>query len=152
MRDAKGQLIGVLGIARDVTQLRQNELRMQRLNQLYRVLMDVSEVVTKPLSLLAMYRAICDIVVRESGVQAVVVWEPNAASDQLLSVCAAGRGLELDQAWTLTLSEPDDYLSISSQEVFRTGVHIIWRFKLSTAVSCQGSRRALTFGRLRCCL
>lgn len=121
MRDAKGQLIGVLGIARDVTQLRQNELRMQRLNQLYRVLMDVSEVVTKPLSLLAMYRAICDIVVRESGVQAVVVWEPNAASDQLLSVCAAGRGLELDQAWTLPLSEPDDRLSVSSQEVFRTG-------------------------------
>ncbi len=104
MRDAKGRVIGILGISRDVTQHRENEMRIDRLNRLYQVLLHVSEVVTQKTDARTLYQAVCDIVVRHSGVKLAWAGEPDAQGTHILPLCWAGERADYAQALTLPLS------------------------------------------------
>ncbi len=90
MRDAKGRIIGVLGLARDITQHRENEERLDRFNRLYRVLMEVNEVAARKLEPRDLYQAVCDVVVRHGGVMLAFAAEPDADRKRLVPVCWAG--------------------------------------------------------------
>ncbi len=90
MRDAKGRIIGVLGLARDITQHRDNEERLARFNRLYQVLMEVNEVAARKLEPHALYQAVCDVVVRHGGVLLAFAAEPDAERKRLVPVCWAG--------------------------------------------------------------
>ncbi|MDE2593596.1 MAG: transporter substrate-binding domain-containing protein [Burkholderiales bacterium] len=108
MRDAKGRIIGILGIARDVSQHRDNEQRIDRLNRLYQVLLQVSEVVTQKADARTLYQAVCDIVVRHSGVKLAWAGEPDAEGARILPLCWAGEHPEYAQTLTLPLGgEPE---------------------------------------------
>ena len=94
MRDASGRVIGVLGIARDVTQHRHAEQRLRRLNQLYRVLgrvQDAAHVKDDPSSL---YAAICQAVVEEGGMSLAWIGSTDDRRETLRPVQRAGDTLQ----------------------------------------------------------
>ncbi|GAA0766736.1 hypothetical protein GCM10009107_55080 [Ideonella azotifigens] len=94
MRDASGRVIGVLGIARDVTQHRHAEQRLRRLNQLYRVLgrvQDAAHVKGDPSSL---YAAICQAVVEEGGMSLAWIGSTDDRRETLRPVQRAGDTLQ----------------------------------------------------------
>lgn len=118
MLDSKGQLMGVLGISRDVTQHRQNELRIERLNRLYRVLMDINEVVSHKSGPHTLYQAMCDVVVRHSGVKMVWAGEPDADKQFIVPVCWAGDKTDYAQSLVLPLTGPESERTPSAQAYY----------------------------------
>ncbi|HET8693307.1 MAG TPA: ATP-binding protein, partial [Aquabacterium sp.] len=97
MLDAKGQVIGVLGLSRDITQHRANEQRVERLNRVYQVLLRINEVAAQKLEARALYQAVCDVVVQYGGVKLAFVGEPDEEQHRIVPQCWSG--------------EPTDYAS-----------------------------------------
>ncbi|HEY6897973.1 MAG TPA: EAL domain-containing protein, partial [Rhodocyclaceae bacterium] len=90
MHDARGRLIGVLGIARDITQWREDERRLKRLNQLYQVLSHAGEAIARHKSEEALFHAVCQILVQDGGIRMAWVGLPDPAAGELRPVGWAG--------------------------------------------------------------
>ncbi|HET8871599.1 MAG TPA: transporter substrate-binding domain-containing protein, partial [Aquabacterium sp.] len=108
MRDAKGQVIGVLGLSRDITQHRANEQRVERLNRLYQVLLRVNEVAAQKLEAAALYQAVCDIVVQYGGVKLAFAGEPDEAGRRIVPICWAGEPADYVKTLDLPLDTPPE--------------------------------------------
>jgi PAS domain S-box-containing protein len=88
--DAAGQLTGVLGIARDVTQRRDAERHLRRLNRLYQVLSGVHAAIVRERAPGPLYAAICRIMVDVGGLRMAWVGTPDLATGELVPVAWAG--------------------------------------------------------------
>ncbi len=92
MRDAQGRTVGVLGIARDVTQQHAAQDRLQRLNRLYRVLLAVAQRMGNTRDPLALLAAVCQIVTDEGGLRMAWIGELESNSGRVLPLVRAGVG------------------------------------------------------------
>jgi PAS domain S-box-containing protein len=88
--DAAGQLTGVLGIARDVTQRRDTERHLRRLNRLYQVLSGVHAAIVRERAQGPLYAAICRIMVDDGGMRMAWVGTPDLGTAELVPVASAG--------------------------------------------------------------
>ncbi len=71
MRDAAGQVTGVLGIGRDITTLRTAQVRIERLNRAYAVLSGVSEMLMQQDDRDVMFTQACRLAVEVGGFRSV---------------------------------------------------------------------------------
>jgi PAS domain S-box-containing protein len=88
--DAPGQLAGVLGIGRDVTQRRDAEQHLRRLNRLYQVLSGVHAAIVRERAPWPLYAAVCRIMVEDGGLRMAWVGCPDHATGELVPVAWAG--------------------------------------------------------------
>ena len=92
-----GELAGVLSIGRDVTQRRDDERHLRRLNRLYQVLTNVHAAIARERAPEPLFNAICQIMVRDGGLRMAWVGRPDTEAGELVPVAWAGRtGTYLD--------------------------------------------------------
>jgi len=85
-----GELTGVLSIGRDVTQRRDDERHLRRLNRLYQVLTNVHAAIARERAPEPLFNAICQIMVRDGGLRMAWVGRPDAQTGDLVPVAWAG--------------------------------------------------------------
>ncbi|WP_374584544.1 PAS domain S-box protein [Ideonella dechloratans] len=90
LRDTQQRVIGVVGIARDVTQYRQNEERLSRLNRLYRVLARVQEASALTRDATTLFGVVCGALKSEGSLYEAWIGQPDAAEDWLQPVAQVG--------------------------------------------------------------
>jgi PAS domain S-box-containing protein len=86
-----GELTGVLSIGRDVTQRRDDERHLRRLNRLYQVLTNVHAAIARELAPDPLFAAICQIMVRDGGLRMAWIGQPDNESGELVPVAWAGK-------------------------------------------------------------
>ncbi|MEO6449604.1 MAG: PAS domain-containing protein [Burkholderiaceae bacterium] len=92
-----GELTGVLSIGRDVTQQRDDERHLRRLNRLYQVLTSVHAAIARERAPEPLFAAICQIMVHDGGLRMAWIGRPDAESGDLVPVAWAGKiGTYLD--------------------------------------------------------
>jgi hypothetical protein len=67
MYDADGRLLGVLGIARNITERARSEQQIRGLNRLYQVLSGINEAIVRLRDPDALFREACRIAVERGG-------------------------------------------------------------------------------------
>jgi len=92
-----GELAGVLSIGRDVTQRRDDERHLRRLNRLYQVLTNVHAAIARERAPDPLFAAICQIMVRDGGLRMAWMGRPDTEAGELVPVAWAGKtGTYLD--------------------------------------------------------
>ena len=92
-----GELSGVLSIGRDVTQRRDDERHLRRLNRLYQVLTNVHAAIARERAPEPLFVAVCQIMVRDGGLRMAWIGQPDTAAGELVPVAWAGKiGAYLD--------------------------------------------------------
>ena len=86
-----GELTGVLSIGRDVTQRRDDERHLRRLNRLYQVLTNVHAAIARERAADPLFAAICQIMVRDGGLRMAWIGRPDAENGELVPVAWAGK-------------------------------------------------------------
>ncbi|MEP6504134.1 MAG: PAS domain-containing protein, partial [Betaproteobacteria bacterium] len=94
---AHGELTGVLSIGRDVTQRRDDERHLRRLNRLYQVLTNVHAAIARERAAQPLLAAVCRIMVADGGLRMAWIGRPDHDSGELMPVAWAGEaGTYLD--------------------------------------------------------
>ncbi len=92
-----GELTGVLSIGRDVTQRRDDERHLRRLNRLYQVLTNVHAAIARERAPEPLFAAICQIMVHDGGLRMAWIGRPDTEAGELVPVAWAGKtGTYLD--------------------------------------------------------
>jgi len=90
VRDASGELLGVLGIARDITERKQAEERIVNLNRIYALLSGINESIVRLRDADALFRESCRIAVEVGGFRMAWLGLADQSSGQILPVASAG--------------------------------------------------------------
>jgi PAS domain S-box-containing protein len=88
--DADGSLTGVLGVARDITERKQHEAHIQRVNQAYALLSGVNEAIVRIRDTEQLYAEVCRITVEVGGFLMAWVGQLNSSGDAVIPIAAAG--------------------------------------------------------------
>jgi PAS domain S-box-containing protein len=100
LRDSTGRVVGVLGVARDMSVQRSTERRLVRLNRLYQVLTEVNALIAARLGRGQLFQQVCEVVVKDSGLPLAWIGEPDLRTRRLRAVAAAGDARAYTQeAW-----------------------------------------------------
>jgi diguanylate cyclase (GGDEF)-like protein len=94
MYDDKGNLIGVLGIARDMTERRADTARIERLTQLYAALSQCNQAIVRATSEPELFAQICLDAVRFGGMKMAWIGMQDDASGQIKPAAFYGEGSE----------------------------------------------------------
>ena len=94
MYDDKGNLIGVLGIARDMTERRADTARINRLTQLYAALSQCNQAIVRTTSEAELFPQICLDAVRFGGMKMAWIGMLDEASGQVKPAAFYGAGSE----------------------------------------------------------
>ena len=86
-----GELTGVLSIGRDVTQRRDDERHLRRLNRLYQVLTNVHAAIARERAPEPLFNAICQIMVHDGGLRMAWIGRPDTEAGELVPVAWAGK-------------------------------------------------------------
>ncbi|WP_373020964.1 PAS domain S-box protein, partial [Thiomicrorhabdus sp.] len=69
MKDASGKVIGVLGVARDITKRKKAELHLERLTKLYSAMSQINEAIIRCSNEDELYAKICKVAVQHGGMK-----------------------------------------------------------------------------------
>ncbi len=115
-----GELAGVLSIGRDVTQRRDDERHLRRLNRLYQVLTNVHAAIARERASEPLFNAICQIMVRDGGLRMAWIGRPETTTGELVPMAWAGKtGGYLDPPHASLAVGPRGYAP--SVQAFREG-------------------------------
>ena len=115
-----GELAGVLSIGRDVTQRRDDERHLRRLNRLYQVLTNVHAAIARERAPGPLFTAICQIMVRDGGLRMAWIGRPDMEAGELVPVAWAGKtGAYLDPPHASLAEGPRGFAP--SAQAFREG-------------------------------
>jgi PAS domain S-box-containing protein len=117
---AHGELTGVLSIGRDVTQRRDDERHLRRLNRLYQVLTNVHAAIARERAPEPLFNAVCQIMVRDGGLRMAWIGRPDTEAGELVPVAWAGKTGNYLDAPHASLAEGPRGLAPSVQ-AFREG-------------------------------
>jgi two-component system, sensor histidine kinase and response regulator len=107
LRDSTGQVVGVLGVARDMSVQRSTERRLLRLNRLYQVLTEVSALIAARPGRARLFERVCEVIVRDGGLPLAWIGEPDMRTRCLRPVAVAGDARAYtQQAWFSIDSNP----------------------------------------------
>ena len=115
-----GELTGVLSIGRDVTQRRDDERHLRRLNRLYQVLTNVHAAIARERAPEPLFNAVCQIMVRDGGLRMAWIGRPDIDAGELVPVAWAGKTGNYLDAPHASLAEGPRGLAPSVQ-AFREG-------------------------------
>ena len=115
-----GELTGVLSIGRDVTQRRDDERHLRRLNRLYQVLTNVHAAIARERAPEPLFNAVCQIMVRDGGLRMAWIGRPDVDAGELVPVAWAGKTGNYLDAPHASLAEGPRGLAPSVQ-AFREG-------------------------------
>lgn len=118
VREADGNVVGVLGIARDVTSYRRAQDRLERLNRLYQVLTLATDIFASRRERQSLYQCTCDLLAGPGRIQIAWLGEFDADTARLRPVCAAGAGID-------TIGEID--VSVAPDAARTPPAAIAWR-------------------------
>jgi PAS domain S-box-containing protein len=90
MYDADGRLLGVLGIARNITERTRSEQQIRGLNRLYQVLSGINEAIVRLRESDALFREACRIAVERGGFRMAWLGLADPGSGEVLPVAHAG--------------------------------------------------------------
>jgi len=115
-----GELAGVLSIGRDVTQRRDDERHLRRLNRLYQVLTNVHAAIARERGPEPLLAAVCQIMVRDGGLRMAWIGRPDVEAGELVPVAWAGKtGDYLDPPHASLAAGPRGHAP--SAQAFREG-------------------------------
>ncbi|HYP31812.1 MAG TPA: transporter substrate-binding domain-containing protein, partial [Burkholderiaceae bacterium] len=115
-----GELAGVLSIGRDVTQRRDDERHLRRLNRLYQVLTNVHAAIARERAPEPLLAAVCQIMVRDGGLRMAWIGRPDMEAGELVPVAWAGKtGDYLDPPHAALAAGPRGHAP--SAQAFREG-------------------------------
>ena len=115
-----GELAGVLSIGRDVTQRRDDERHLRRLNRLYQVLTNVHAAIARERAPEPLLAAVCQIMVRDGGLRMAWIGRPDTEAGELVPVAWAGKtGNYLDPPHAALAAGPRGHAP--SAQAFREG-------------------------------
>ncbi|MBW8759032.1 MAG: PAS domain-containing protein [Burkholderiales bacterium] len=115
-----GELAGVLSIGRDVTQRRDDERHLRRLNRLYQVLTNVHAAIARERAPEPLLAAVCQIMVRDGGLRMAWIGRPDTEAGDLVPVAWAGKtGDYLDPPHASLAAGPRGHAP--SAQAFREG-------------------------------
>ena len=115
-----GELAGVLSIGRDVTQRRDDERHLRRLNRLYQVLTNVHAAIARERAPEPLLAAVCQIMVRDGGLRMAWIGRPDTEAGELVPVAWAGKtGDYLDPPHAALAAGPRGHAP--SAQAFREG-------------------------------
>ncbi|HEY9023370.1 MAG TPA: PAS domain-containing protein [Burkholderiaceae bacterium] len=115
-----GELAGVLSIGRDVTQRRDDERHLRRLNRLYQVLTNVHAAIARERAPEPLLAAVCQIMVRDGGLRMAWIGRPDTEAGELVPVAWAGKtGDYLDPPHASLAAGPRGHAP--SAQAFREG-------------------------------
>ncbi len=103
VRDARGEPAYFITVIERITQRKQSEIRLQRLNRLYSVLRRIGEAIVVTTDRQQLYAAACRIAVESGGLRLVVVAEVDAATGEVYPAASAGVGVEYAQELTVKM-------------------------------------------------
>ncbi|HJV72570.1 PAS domain-containing protein [Ideonella sp.] len=90
LRDSTGRVVGVLGVARDMSVQRSTEGRLLRLNRLYKVLNEVNALIAARPGRAALFQQVCQVIVDDGGLPLAWIGEPDFGTRELRPAAAAG--------------------------------------------------------------
>ena len=94
VRSREGKHYGRIWSFRDITERKQAEFRLRRLNSLHLILSKVSEAIVRSTERQELYNTVCRIVVEEGGLRTVIIAEVDAASRVARPVAYHGQALD----------------------------------------------------------
>jgi diguanylate cyclase (GGDEF)-like protein/PAS domain S-box-containing protein len=95
VRDHAGKLYRVAGIAKDITERKQAEISIKRLNRVYAVLSGINALIVRVLDRDELFQEACRIAVEEGGLLVAWIGIVDRASMQVVSAASAGGNEEL---------------------------------------------------------
>lgn len=109
MYDACGKLIGVLGIAHDITERRAAAEKIQRLTRLYAALSQCNQAIVRATSEAELFPQICRDAVQYGGLKMAWIGMLDEASLQVLPVAFYGDGVEYLQGKLVSVDANSPY-------------------------------------------
>jgi diguanylate cyclase (GGDEF)-like protein/PAS domain S-box-containing protein len=94
MKDEKGQVIGVLGIARDITVRKQSQEKLERLTRLYSAMSQVNEAIVRCDNEKDLFERICQIIVERGGMRMAWVGLIDPVAKRISPMGFYGEGAE----------------------------------------------------------
>jgi len=107
LRDSTGRVVGVLGVARDMSVQRAAERRLIRINRLYKVLTEVNSLIAARPSRSQLFQRVCQIVVDDGGLPLAWIGEPDLPRRLLRPSARAGDAAAYADEATLSLDDND---------------------------------------------
>ncbi|WP_300300250.1 CHASE domain-containing protein [Ferrovibrio sp.] len=109
VRDAAGTIVGLRGVALDITDRKQAEIQGQRLNRLYAALRECSRAIQDCRTQQELFDRICEIVVEFGGVRLSWIGLVNEDSGTVTPVSTYGFGREYLDNIRITVHADDPY-------------------------------------------
>ncbi|GAB6070145.1 hypothetical protein JCM30760_12420 [Thiomicrorhabdus hydrogeniphila] len=94
MKDESGQVIGVLGISRDITVRKKALEKLERLTQLYSAMNQVNEAIMRCDNEKELFEQICRVVVEIGGMKMAWIGMVDSESKQVSPIASHGTGIE----------------------------------------------------------
>lgn len=122
--DKRGALLGVLGIARDITQRKQSEEHIKNLNRVYAVLSGINEAIVRKREPIALFNEACRIAVELGGFRMAWLGLADTDSGEARPLAQAGVA-EGHQAWMHLSLSGEEAAPYASGPVLKEGRHVI---------------------------
>uniref|UniRef100_Q31GH8 cyclic-guanylate-specific phosphodiesterase n=1 Tax=Hydrogenovibrio crunogenus (strain DSM 25203 / XCL-2) TaxID=317025 RepID=Q31GH8_HYDCU len=110
MKNEEGQVIGVVGVARDISKRKEDEAQLERLTKLYSAMNHTNEAIIRSTDQLTLFSKVCEIAVREGGMKMAWIGTIDKETNLVHPVVRFGKN-----------SEYLDGLEISIDETAETG-------------------------------
>jgi len=146
MKDASGKVIGVLGIARDITALHNNEQQLRRINRAQRLLSDSTHAMMRQDEEQGLLESVCRIAVEAAGY--TMAWVGMARQDEAQRVeVVAHAGHNSDYLKDLNISWGDNDLGQGpTGKAIRQGTPIVNQNFLTNPAVAPWREAALAHG------
>lgn len=105
MKDNQGQVIGVLGVARDISKRKEDESRLERLTELYSAMNHTNEAIIRSTNQVTLFAKICEIAVREGGMKMAWIGMIDKEAGLVRPVARFGENSEYLEGLEISIDE-----------------------------------------------
>lgn len=147
VRDAKGRVLGVLGIARDITARKEAEERIQRLSRVHSVLSGINSAIVRLRDPEALFREACRIAVEVGGFRMAWLGLADPASGLVRPVAHAGVADGYPERLHIAIGGDDDVQAHGpTGEALKQGQHVVCNDITEDPRMAPGREAALALG------